>query len=137
MRPTLLGVLILLACASECAAHGSIAYGYTPANAIRFTTSQNEFTAGNAQIAASQQCRLEGLRNCGTLTNFENTCTAVAIAASGGYNIATGKDTDRAGRSAIASCASQRQGACNVATVVCDGTPAPEPQEEIAPPSVD
>jgi hypothetical protein len=130
MRPALLGFLILLTCASEGSAHGSIAYGYTPANAIRFTTAQNERLADQAQINAYGQCRSDGLNNCSVLTNFENICVAVAITPAGPYNLGTGRDVDEARRSAISACESSRGVACSVTLFVCDGTPIPEPKVE-------
>jgi len=130
MRPTLLGVLILLACASECAAHGSIAYGYDAANRIRFVASQNEPAAINAQIVAFEQCRAEGLANCTALTGFENSCKAIAITPAGPYNLGTGRDVDEARRVAMSACQTDRRVACSVALFVCDGTPAPEPDAE-------
>jgi hypothetical protein len=138
------GLLILLACASGCLAHGSIAFGYA-GNAIRFTTSQNESSEINARIAALQRCRAEGLQFCDTLTNVQNNCAAVAITPAGAYNSHDGDDAEQARSFATAVCTGAHQIACNVAVTVCDSTPtyapaqqatSPEPSEDADSPSL-
>ena len=98
MRSPLLGFLILLACASETAAHGSIAWGYDATNTIQFNASQNEPTVADAQAAALQACRAAGLTSCFMYVNFQNQCTAVGKQADGSFQAGLGEDADAASR---------------------------------------
>jgi len=136
MRSPLFSFLILLACASEGAAHGSIAYGYDATNTIRFFTSQNQLTERDAESAAIQQCRAQGLSICQTLNNFENTCAAVALTLTQAQ-IGFGQNATIAASNAVARCLSDRHSACNASVSICDATPIleppPEPVEETAP----
>jgi hypothetical protein len=129
MRSALLGFLILLACASESAAHGSIAYGYDANGRIRFFTSQNQEVEGVAEALASEECRVQGLSNCDTLYKFENTCVAVAVNPSNA-RVGLGVDFNTASTNAVAQCLADRHGVCNVSISVCDATPVPEPVAE-------
>jgi hypothetical protein len=125
MRSPLPGFLILFACASQCAAHGSIAYGADNTNTARFVTSQNQGSESDAETAALEECRTRGLSRCTKLLNFENTCAAVSMT-SIHFNIGRGNDLNEAGRSAISGCLSDGQRACDVHISACDATPIPE-----------
>jgi hypothetical protein len=133
MRTSLLGFLILLACASEASAHGSVAYGYDATNTIRFISSQNERTAEDAQAVALQRCGAAGLRSCFMYVNFENRCAAVAIRIDS-FNAGLGEDADAAKRSA---CSPTNGVACRAELLACDRTPTVEPEVETPTPSFD
>jgi hypothetical protein len=126
MRPSLLAFLILLTCVAQCAAHGSIAYGFDATNTVRYFTSQNQLTERDAETAAIEQCRTQGLNNCQNLHNFENTCAAVALAISN-FHIFVAGDADEAAKSAVAACLSDRHAICSASVSICDATPIPEP----------
>jgi hypothetical protein len=124
----LFGLLILLTCASPCLAHGMIARGYSGPN-LRFTSSNDEPTAVDAQIAALRQCRNLDLSSCEIVAAFENSCSAVAKTVAGSYSSADGETADRARANALAACSGYNHQSCSVALSICDGLPASAPAE--------
>ena len=126
MRQLLFGVLTLLACTSECSAHGSIAFGFDRSN-IRFAGSQNAPNAPDAQLIAFRNCSALGLGRCAIIATFQNTCMAIAVTTDNAYSKGEGRSADGAQKKAVALCETTYKGSCSAAATVCDGDPAPEP----------
>jgi len=139
MRRLLLGVLIVLTSASECSAHGALAYGYQQ-NEIHFVDVEDEATVVDAQIAVFKKCRNLGFTRCGVISVFENSCMAVALTANNSYDAGEGTDANTARRQALGICNADRRKSCHIVTTVCDGTvalspapPSPEENQQAAP----
>jgi hypothetical protein len=138
MRRLLLGAFIFLTCASECSAHGAIAYGYN-GSTIHFVAINNAPTPADAETNALQSCQSEGLIRCRTVSSFHSICMAVAVAApDGSYSSGEGSSVDEAQQLATKLCRQAYQKSCFPAVGTCDNIAASEPtspeeNEETAP----
>jgi uncharacterized protein DUF4189 len=127
MRRLLLGALIFLTCASECSAHGAIAYGYN-GSTIHFVAINTAATPADAETSALQSCLSEGLVGCRTVSSFQNTCMAVAVAVPGdSYSTGEGSSIDEAQQQATKLCRSAYRKSCFPAVGTCDEVTPPEP----------
>jgi Domain of unknown function (DUF4189) len=126
MRAIAIGVLILIAWASDCWAYGSIARGYA-GRSIRFVSVVDRSIKEDDQSAAISACLAQGLASCEVIFSFRDRCVSVAISQTGTYTTALGEDIEGARTIAITGCRRAQGNVCTEALTTCDETPTTEP----------
>jgi Domain of unknown function (DUF4189) len=132
MRVIAIGVLLLIAWASDCWAYGSIARGYA-GRSLRFVSVVNLSIKEDDQSAAISACLAQGLMSCEVIFSFRDRCVGVAITPTGAYTTALSESTEGARAVATTACRRDQGNICTEALTACDETPTTEPE----PPSYD